>query len=114
MKQKNEGYKRHIQERTDEDTRHNEEIKEKMDSNDESITLADRREFSDQLEQLESDWLEILEDTLDEILPEAYAVLKDTCRRFVGKKWMVAGSEIEWDMITYDEIGRASCRERVW
>src|SRR5690625_5004213 len=102
LKQKTEGFKRLIQERTDEVTRQIEEIKEKMDSNDESITLADRREFSDQLEQLESDWLEILEDTLDEILPEAYAVLKDTCRRFVGKKWMVAGSEIEWDMIPYD------------
>lgn len=102
LKQKTEGFKRLIQERTDEVARQIEEIKEKMDSNDESITLADRREFSDQLEQLESDWLEILEDTLDEILPEAYAVLKDTCRRFVGKKWMVAGSEIEWDMIPYD------------
>ena len=35
-------------------------------------------------------------------MPEAFAVLKDTCRRFVGKSWKVAGTEIEWDMVPYD------------
>jgi preprotein translocase subunit SecA len=70
-----------------------------MDSNDESITLEERREFSERLQELEQEWLDILEDTLEEILPEAYAVLKDTCQRFVGKKWKVAGNEITWDMI---------------
>ena len=34
--------------------------------------------------------------------PKAYAVLKDTCRRFVGKSWKVAGDEITWNMIPYD------------
>ena len=55
-----------------------------MDSNDESITLEERRELSDHLEELEEEWLEILEELFDEIMPEAFAVLKDTCRRFVG------------------------------
>ena len=41
-------------------------------------------------------------ETLDDILPEAYAVVKDTCRRLLGKKWMVRGQEIEWDMVPYD------------
>jgi preprotein translocase subunit SecA len=41
-------------------------------------------------------------ETLEDILPEAFAVVKDTCRRLVGKKWMVAGIEIEWDMIPFD------------
>ncbi|NOX36191.1 MAG: preprotein translocase subunit SecA [Calditrichaeota bacterium] len=41
-------------------------------------------------------------ETLDDILPEAYAVVKDACRRMVGKKWMVTGQEIEWDMIPFD------------
>ena len=102
LKGKTEEFKNLIQERTREVSEQISEIKEKMDSNDESITLEERREFSDHLEELENEWLEILEDTLDEILPEAYAVLKDTCRRFVGKKWKVAGNEIEWDMIPYD------------
>jgi len=102
LKQKTESFRDLIKERTKEVSEQIEEIKEKMDSNDESISLEDRREFSDRLSELEQEWLDILEDTLDEILPEAYAVLKDTCRRFVGKKWKVAGNEIEWDMIPYD------------
>jgi preprotein translocase subunit SecA len=102
LKQKTADFKQLIKDRTADVSSQIAEIKEKMDSNDESITLEDRREFSDQLKELEEEWLTILEDTLDEILPEAYAVLKDTCRRFVGKKWKVAGSEIEWNMIPYD------------
>jgi len=41
-------------------------------------------------------------ETLDDILPEAYAVVKDTCRRLLGKKWNVRGHEIEWDMVPFD------------
>ncbi|MGM0506390.1 MAG: preprotein translocase subunit SecA, partial [Bacteroidota bacterium] len=33
---------------------------------------------------------------------EAYAVLKETCRRFVGTSWKVAGTDVEWDMVPYD------------
>lgn len=102
LKQKTADFKQLIKDRTQDVSDQIAEIKVKMDSNDESITLEERREFSDLLEELEQEWLDILEDTLDEILPEAYAVLKDTCRRFVGKKWKVAGSEIVWDMIPYD------------
>jgi len=102
LKQKTADFRQLIKDRTADVSSQIVEIKEKMDSNDESITLEDRREFSDQLKELEEEWLVILEDTLEEILPEAYAVLKDTCRRFVGKKWKVAGSEIEWNMVPYD------------
>ena len=102
LKQKTESFRDLIKERTQDTSDQIAEIKEKMDSNDESISLEERREFSDRLSELEQEWLDILEDTLDEIMPEAYAVLKDTCRRFVGKSWKVAGTEIEWDMVPYD------------
>ena len=39
---------------------------------------------------------------LDDLLPEAFAVVKETCRRLRGKKWMVTGKEIEWDMVPFD------------
>ncbi len=39
---------------------------------------------------------------LDQILPEAFAVVKETCRRLLGKKWEVCGIEIEWDMVPFD------------
>ena len=39
---------------------------------------------------------------LDQILPEAYAVVKEACRRHVGTKWVAAGNEIAWDMLPFD------------
>lgn len=39
---------------------------------------------------------------LDNILPEAFAVVKNACRRLVGKKISVSGHDLEWNMIPYD------------
>ncbi len=41
-------------------------------------------------------------ENLDDLLPEAFAVVKETCRRLVGKRWEVSGIEIEWDMVPFD------------
>jgi len=41
-------------------------------------------------------------ETLDEILPEAYAVVKETCMRLLGKSWTICGQTIQWDMVPYD------------
>jgi len=41
-------------------------------------------------------------ETLDGLLSEAYAVVKETCRRLLGKRWDVCGIEIEWDMVPFD------------
>jgi preprotein translocase subunit SecA len=40
--------------------------------------------------------------TLDDLLPRAFAVVKESCRRHVGKRWEVTGIEIVWDMVPYD------------
>jgi preprotein translocase subunit SecA len=40
--------------------------------------------------------------TLDDLLPEAFAAVKEACRRLVGKSWTMVGIEISWDMIPYD------------
>jgi preprotein translocase subunit SecA len=42
------------------------------------------------------------QEVLDEILPEAYAMVKEVCRRLVGQSWMVSGQKVPWDMIPYD------------
>jgi len=41
-------------------------------------------------------------ETPDDILPEAFAVVKETCRRLCGTSWDVAGIETEWNMVPYD------------
>lgn len=40
--------------------------------------------------------------TLDDYLPEVYAIIKDTCRRLLGLKYQVRGREVEWNMVPFD------------
>ena len=39
---------------------------------------------------------------LEEILPEAFAMVKETCRRLTGEQWKLVGQPITWDMVPYD------------
>jgi preprotein translocase subunit SecA len=39
---------------------------------------------------------------LDDLLPEAYAVVKNTCRRLCGLEIHVSGYSQRWDMVPYD------------
>ena len=39
---------------------------------------------------------------LDDVLPEAFAVVKNACRRLVGREIDVRGQKIIWDMIPFD------------
>jgi len=39
---------------------------------------------------------------LNEILPEAYAVVKNACRRLCGQEITVRGHPLKWDMIPFD------------
>ena len=41
-------------------------------------------------------------ETLDSLLPEAYAVVKNACRRLCGTDIHVSGYKQQWDMIPYD------------
>lgn len=41
-------------------------------------------------------------ETLEQILPEAYAVVKNTCRRLCGTEVHVSGYDQKWDMVPYD------------
>src|SRR5271167_4363349 len=39
---------------------------------------------------------------LNEILPEAFAVVKNACRRLIGSEVVVRGHPQKWDMIPFD------------
>ncbi|MGQ9661701.1 MAG: preprotein translocase subunit SecA [Kiritimatiellia bacterium] len=39
---------------------------------------------------------------LDPLLPEAYAAVKNACRRLVGTRYEVCGHEVSWDMVPFD------------
>lgn len=54
---------------------------------------AKTQEFRDRLAKGE---------TLDDILPEAYAVVKNACRRLLGTTCEVCGHEVTWNMLPFD------------
>ena len=101
LKAKTEYFKQLITEATNDVRNEIAELKGKLEHIEE-LQDADHRQLTDELEELENRELELIEQTLDRIMTEAYAVLKDTCRRFVGKSWKVAGDAIEWNMIPYE------------
>jgi len=41
-------------------------------------------------------------ETLDDILPEAFAAVKQACKRMVGSQVEVKGETLTWNMVPYD------------
>ena len=41
-------------------------------------------------------------ETLDDLMCEAFAVVKNACRRMVGKEFEVCGQPVKWDMVPFD------------
>jgi len=70
----------------------NEEFR-KLENLSEEALLAKTDEFRKRLTDGE---------TLDELMPEAFAVVKEACRRQVGQSWEVAGIPTVWNMVHFD------------
>jgi len=68
----------------------------------EPLSLDERDALYDEYDELEEEWQDVVEDTLWDLIPEAFAVIKETCRRHLGETWTAGGSKIEWDMVPYD------------
>ena len=66
------------------------------------LSLQERRALYEELDALEEERKEVLQDVLDDLLPEAFGVVKETCRRMLGETWTAGGSEVTWDMVPYD------------
>jgi preprotein translocase subunit SecA len=62
----------------------------------------ERERIHDQINALEEERNDKTSDILDEILPEAFAVVKDACRRLVGASFDLLGNKTVWDMIPFD------------
>ncbi|HEY1952522.1 MAG TPA: hypothetical protein VGG76_06925, partial [Gemmatimonadaceae bacterium] len=50
----------------------------------------------------EAELREAIVNVLDELLPEAFATVREAARRLVGTKVNVTGQEMEWNMVPYD------------
>jgi len=61
-----------------------------------------REALTEKIGALEAELLEDIWTVLDELLPEAFAVVKEACRRNLGKPIVVTGQKMVWDMVPYD------------
>ncbi|MDR3627875.1 MAG: preprotein translocase subunit SecA [Ignavibacteriaceae bacterium] len=98
LKAKTQEFKDRIQEYTAELKQKIEETKAQLQSNEE----IDMHVIYNELDKLEQELDDKYEEILDELLPEAFAVVKATCQKLVGKSWTVAGNKVTWDMVPYD------------
>jgi preprotein translocase subunit SecA len=98
LREKTTEFKEKIQEHTRETREKIQEIKTKLQSDED----FDRQSAHDELDDYNDKLNEEYEEILDLILPEAFAVVKCTCERLVGRSWTIAGNKITWEMVPYD------------
>ena len=68
-----------------------------------TLTDPEEREIlSLRISKLEEQYKGELAEVLEKILPEAFAVVKEACRRLCGHEVKVTGQALVWDMIPYD------------
>ncbi len=63
---------------------------------------TERAALSDQLGRSEQALAKALQATLDDLLPEAFATVREACRRLLGTPVPVTGHTLSWDMVPYD------------
>ncbi|HEX3927524.1 MAG TPA: preprotein translocase subunit SecA [Gemmatimonadales bacterium] len=63
---------------------------------------TEREALEQELQQAEHKWKQEIVNTLDDLLPEAFATVREACRRLVGTTVQVTGQPIEWNMVPYD------------
>ena len=99
LKAKTEKFKEKIAEETLELRNKIDELKQSLKSDDFDGEIDS---VHDELEEINDQLDDKYEEVLDALLPEAFAVVKSTCERLVGKSWDAAGSKITWNMVPYD------------
>ena len=63
---------------------------------------AERANLSEQLRKAEHGFVSELQQTLDDLLPEAFATVREASRRLLGSDVVVTSHPLKWDMVPYD------------
>ncbi len=99
LRAKTQGFRDRIREATAEIEKEIQDILAELREDKEGI---DRDGLHEKLKKLREELHETSEDVLDDILPEAFAVVKDTCRRLVGHEYIVVDNKVTWNMVPFD------------
>ncbi len=76
-------------------------LKEKLRTS-EGLSLEEREAIYTEIEEEQKSVDGATKEALDELLPEAFAAVKEACKRLVGQSWEVTGRKIVWDMVPFD------------
>jgi preprotein translocase subunit SecA len=98
IKDKTQEFKEKIQNHTKETQEKIEKLKAQLQSDEE----FDRQSAHDELDKYNELLNDEYEEILDQLLPEAFAVIKSTCVRLAGTSWNIAGNKMAWEMVPYD------------
>jgi preprotein translocase subunit SecA len=63
---------------------------------------AEREQLEQRFHELDTSYKKALAQALDDILPEAFATVREACRRLMGTTVHVTGHDLVWDMVPYD------------
>ncbi|WP_419948164.1 preprotein translocase subunit SecA [Candidatus Palauibacter sp.] len=63
---------------------------------------ARRADLTERIAATEGELNEAIQAVLDEILPEAFATVREACRRLLDSEIIVTGNDMVWDMVPYD------------
>lgn len=99
LKGKTNEFRERLEMETREISREIEEIKNSLKSD---LSLEEKEVLYEKLDETKKLLDNRIEEVLNTLLPEAFAVVKETCRRLVGQTWEIAGYKIRWDMIPFD------------
>ncbi len=63
---------------------------------------SQRADLTESIGVTEGELSEATQGILDEILPEAFATVREACRRLLGRSITVSGNDMTWEMVPYD------------
>ena len=63
---------------------------------------SERNRIDNQIDTAKKELKQLTKDTLDDLLPEVFAIVKDTCRRMVGQEFLIKGHPTAWNMVPFD------------
>jgi len=77
-------------------------LQEKLQN--ETLSSNEIMDITQQIKKLGDDIFHTVEETLDELLPQAFAVVKQACKRLKEQNYsyVYAGQQSKWEMIPYD------------
>src|SRR2546425_8438516 len=78
------------------------EVERLRQSKHDCADAEERLQLSDQLAKAEHALAKELQGALDGLLAEAFATVREACRRLTGSKLVVTAHELTWDMVPYD------------